>query len=82
MDESPKYSAAALRVAIYTLEPLLGRPTVDAIIDDLEKQGLELNSHANYTIEEIQTALENIFGIETSAFFIDRVTKTLSKMID
>jgi hypothetical protein len=78
---APIYSAATLRVAIQTLETLLGRATVDAIIDDLEKQGLRLYSDANHTIQEIQTAFDNIFGIETSAYLIDRVTKTLSAML-
>jgi len=76
--DSPKFSADALRKAIQTLEPMLGRPAIDAIIDDLENQGIRVtNAHAQYGIEEIQAALENIFGAETTSFLIRHITEAL-----
>ena len=75
--DSPKFSADALRKAIQT-EPMLGRPAIDAIIDDLENQGIRVtNAHAQYGIEEIQVALENIFGAETTSFLIRHITEAL-----
>jgi len=76
--DSPKFSADAVRKAIQTLEPMLGRPAIDAIIDDLENQGIGVtNPHAKYGIEDIQSALENIFGAETTSFLILHISEAL-----
>ena len=77
--DSQKHSANALRVAIETLDELLGHYTVEVIIADLEKQGLVLTKNVQYSIPEIQTALENHFGDQMALFLLRHIAKGLSR---
>lgn len=73
-----KHSTNELRGAFENLEPILGRSAVEAIIDDLEKQSLALrDAHAQYSIVEMQSALEDIFGIDIAVFLIRHITRGL-----
>jgi len=77
-----KHSTHSLRVAIETLETLLGAATVEAIIDDLEKQGLPLtNAHAEYSFKEIQSALEYYFGDQIALFLLRHIKKGLARKL-
>jgi hypothetical protein len=47
---------------IKTLEPILGRSNVDALIYELENDLPLANRHEECNLAEIQSALEKIFG--------------------
>ena len=79
---STKFSANELRVAIETLETLLGRSTVVSIIAYLEKHGMALSSAgAQYSIGEIQTALDYYFGTQMALFLLRHITKGLARKL-
>lgn len=79
---SAPVSAKSLRWAIYSFEPILGPGAVEAMIDDLEAQGLQLTSSIeNYTFAQFETALENIYGIEGTRFLLRELSKTFSEKL-
>lgn len=81
VDRKPTtFSTKAIRLAIQTLEPMLGRAVVEAVINDLEMHGLQLtNGDVQYSLAEIQIAFEKIFEKEVVELLIDRVSKELLK---
>jgi hypothetical protein len=73
-----KHSTNVLRVAFETLEPILGQSAVESIIDDLEKRGVTItDAHAQYSIVELQSALEDVFGIDIAVFLVRHITRGL-----
>jgi len=73
-----KHATNELRLAFELLEPILGRSAVEAIIDDLEKRGVTLtDAHAQYSLKEMQSALEENFNIDIAAFLIRYIIKGL-----
>lgn len=56
---------------------MLGQAVVNGIIYDLELYGLLLpNKHEQHTIDQIETALERIFG-DAASFLMRQVTNAL-----
>jgi len=55
--------------------------TVEAIIEDLEKQGLVLTKNVQYSIPEIQTGLENHFGDQMALFLLRHIEKGLARKL-
>jgi DNA-binding winged helix-turn-helix (wHTH) protein len=80
--DSQKHSANALRVAIETLNELLGQNTVEVIIADFEKQGLVFTKNAQYSIPEIQNALESHFGDQMALFLLRHIAKGMCRKLD
>ena len=72
-----EFSAKAIRKAIETLDTLLGRSNVDALIYDLELYGLLAANERLFTTDQVQTALERIFGTEATPLLFERVKKAL-----
>lgn len=78
MTGSPTFSSKELRKAIKTLEPILGRINVDALLYGLEIYDLRLtNGHKEYDLVEIQSALERIFGKEATSPLLRHITLDL-----
>jgi hypothetical protein len=59
----------------------LGRAAVESIIADLEKDGINLSSKSgsSYTICEIETALDKIFGKDVAPQLMEKIKRELGK---
>jgi hypothetical protein len=80
LDHTPRFSAKAIRKAIFALESIVGRATVDALICDFERQGLMvLSDDQTYSLGQIRNALEDLFGVESGSILLARLTKELFK---
>ena len=76
--ESPVFSAKAVRRAFQALEPTLGQSTLEALIHDLEMYGLPLvNGRISYSMHQIKSALEKIFGNEAAVLIYRHVMQRL-----
>ena len=77
-DRNAVFTSRTIIVALQSLEPTLGRATIDAIIYDLEIYGLPLvNEHVKYSLAEIKIAIEKIFG-DAAPLFLDRLIRALN----
>jgi hypothetical protein len=77
-----EFSASELQKAIESLRPMLGETVVDGIIYDLELYGLlSQNNSGLFGIEQIEIALERIFG-EAASFLMRPITDVLVKGSD
>ena len=76
-----KFSSKAIRKALQSLEPSLGRATIEAITYELEFYGLLLENDREYSIAEIKLAIEKIFG-EAAPLFLERFTRALFAVTD
>ena len=66
-----KFTSKSIRKALHTLEPIIGRATVDAIEYDFETYGLPLvNDHVEYSLAEIKGAIERMFGKQQPHYFL------------
>ena len=75
-----RFSANEIKEALKRLEPVLGRSNIDALIDELENLGLPLaNDRLLFSIEEIQAAIDKIFGREAGSIIFGRLAKELLK---
>ena len=78
-DFEPYFSPKEIRQAIQSLRLLLGDTNVDAIISDVESYGLlTANNHMQFTIAQIYTAFERMFG-EGASFLIRSINEALLK---
>lgn len=74
----PTFSTKKVEKAIRTLEPLLSRANVDALICNLETYGFGLTGDdRTYNLADIQQALEEIFGEEAMLLLLRHITKEL-----
>jgi len=71
-----EFSTKAIRKAIQTLQPILGEVSVNAMIHDLELYSLLL-ANQQYSIDQIQMALERMFGREATTLLIRHVQNAL-----
>lgn len=77
ISDQAEFSAITLRKAIQTLRPVLGDAVVNGIIYDLELYGLlPPNRYELFSLEQIETALERIFG-EAASFLTRSITDAL-----
>jgi hypothetical protein len=70
-------SGIRLHRALEGLYGILGRPMVDLLIVDLERQGITLTGDAAYSMTKIEQALINIFGSEGGPLLVDKILKSL-----
>ena len=78
MSQSGKFTSKKIREALRSLEPVVGRATIDALLHDLEVYNLPLvNDRAEYSLEEIKIALEKIFGETATPLFLERFKRAL-----
>lgn len=80
-NSNAKFNSRVIRKALQSLEPSLGRATIDAIINELELCGLPLENDHEYSLAEIKTAVEKLFG-EAAPLFLERFTGALFTATD
>jgi hypothetical protein len=81
-DRKGKFSSKIIRKALRTLEPSLGRTSIDDLIYDLEIYGLPLASdHIEYSLEEVKVAIERVFG-DATPLFLERFIKALNAVVE
>ena len=78
-----KFTSKSIRKALHTLEPIIGRATVDALEYDFETYGLPLvNDHVEYSLAEIKVAIERMFGEAATPLFLERFLRALNAIAD
>jgi hypothetical protein len=78
VNRPPVFSTKAVEKAMRTLEPLLGRANVDAMISQLQTYGYGLTGDERaYNLGNIQQALEDIFGEEAMLLLLRHITNEL-----
>jgi hypothetical protein len=81
-DKDGRFTSRTIRQALVSLEPSIGRATVEAIMYDFEMYGLPLvNEHQEYSLAEIKVAIEKIFG-EAAPLFTERLVRALNAVTE
>lgn len=76
-DESVPIDASVLKKAIENGIDLLGISTVKAIIEDVAKQGIDLNGSSSYTLKQVEAAITSIFGHDAGPLLMNRIKSWL-----
>jgi hypothetical protein len=72
------FSTKKVEKAIRTLNPLIGRENVDALIHQLQTYGFGLTGDKRtYNLADIQQALEEIFGEDATLLLLRHITNEL-----
>jgi diketogulonate reductase-like aldo/keto reductase len=80
IDDSLRFSASAVKKALQSLTSQIGLAYVDLIIYHFERIGMPLDiEHATYSLNQIQQALEDVFGAEAGALLVTQLVKQLFK---
>jgi hypothetical protein len=77
IDESIPIDASVLKKAIENGIDLLGMSTVEAIIEDVAKQGIDLNGSSRYTLKQVEAAITIIFGDDAGPLLMNRIKSWL-----
>jgi hypothetical protein len=77
IDESIPIDASILKKAIEKGIDLLGISTVEAIIEDVAKQGIDLNGSSRYTLKQVEAAITGIFGDDAGPLLMKRIKSWL-----
>jgi hypothetical protein len=77
-NDSVPIESSTLRQALEKGARILGWSAIEAIIDDLERQGIDLNSSSSrYTLRQIEAAFIQIFGTDAMLLLMERVKHEL-----
>jgi hypothetical protein len=79
-NDSAPIESSILRQAIEKGGRILGWPAVEAIIDDLERHGIDLKEPSSlYTLRQLEAAFIQIFGTDATPLLMDRVKHELHR---
>lgn len=67
-----------LKQAINRGAELLGHGALEALIAELERQGIDLSDESsNYTLERLEAALDSIFGEAATDLLMEKIRQAL-----
>ena len=68
IDDNIGIKGSILRQAVKKAIDIVDASTLEVILENLTKKGIDLdNSSSRYTLEQLQAALTDIFGVEAGA---------------
>jgi hypothetical protein len=80
IDDNIGISGSILRQAVEKAIDIVDASTLEVILENLTKKGIDLdNPSSRYTLEQLETALTDIFGVEAGPLLIDRVRMWLEQ---
>ena len=66
-----------LKKAIEEATEVLGKANRDAIVDDLQRLGIELSGETQYSLNQIRDGLRGVFGEDATSLLMERIRKSL-----
>lgn len=78
-EEHQVITAATLRLAIVRALNVLGTTTVDHILYELERGGMDFEKGESFTVYQMEQIMEELFGGEAASLIMERVLAELSK---
>lgn len=77
-NDSAPIESSKLKQAIEKGARILGWSAIDALIFDLERQGIDLNnSSSKYKLKQLEAAFIQIFGTDATPLLMERVRHEL-----
>ncbi len=74
IDDNIGINGSILRQAVEKAIDIVDASTLEVILENLTKKGVDLdNPSSRYTLEQLETALTDIFGVEAGPLLIDRI---------
>lgn len=78
-NDSAPIESSTLKQAIEKGARILGWPGIEALMFDLEGQGIDLKDSSRYTLQQLEASFIQIFGADATPLLMERVRHELNR---